>query len=105
EEKAAAHGVFADDVDGVVGQAAHDLRPRPAAVVRAVDVRAQVVEAEAVDGGVGRLRVEVAGVDDGDLAPGSQRGRRDVSPRAPAVARDVDEAVVRAGPDGIYVLV
>jgi len=38
-----------------------------AAVVRAIDVRAHVVEAQRVDRGVGGLRVEVSGVDDRHL--------------------------------------
>jgi len=43
-----------DGVDGlVVGKAGDDLLPGLAAVVGAVDIRMQVVEAEAVDGGVG----------------------------------------------------
>ncbi len=54
EEEAFPLGIFADGVDGlVVGKAGDDLLPGLAAVVGAVDIRMQVVEAEAVDGGVG----------------------------------------------------
>ena len=46
--------ILADRVDRRAGNAADDLRPRLAAVVRAEDVRAQIVEAKRVDRGVGR---------------------------------------------------
>ena len=49
------------------GSPVHDLRPRRAAVVRAVDVRAHVVEAKRVDRRVGRVIVEAAGVHNGHL--------------------------------------
>ena len=60
------------------GSAVRDLRPGLAAVVRAVDVRPQVVEPERVDRGVRASGVEVRGVDHRDLGP-----RR----RAPAASR------------------
>ena len=69
EEQALAHGIFADGVDGRIGQAADDLLPGVAAIVRAIDVRLQVVEADAVDGGVDGVVVEVRGVELRDLAP------------------------------------
>ena len=50
--------------------------PGLAAVARAVDVRTQVVEAEGVDGGVGRVGVEVRGLQQRHLGPGREGGRR-----------------------------
>ncbi len=97
---AAARVVFADGVDeDVGGDAFDDERPRLAAVVRAVDVRLRVVEAVAVDGGIRRLRVEVRSVDDADLRPRREGGRRDVRPVRPFVLRPPDLPVVGAGPE------
>ena len=77
EEQPAALRIFAHDVDRrAVGNAVRDLRPRLAAVVRAVDVRPEVVEPNRVDRGVRGLRVEAPGVDDRDLAPRSDRAAR-----------------------------
>ena len=69
-EQAFAHRVFADGVDVlVVGNAVDDFVPGLAAVVGAEDVRAEVVEAKGVDGGVGGRVIEVGGLDEGDFAP------------------------------------
>ena len=68
-EQALAHGIFADGVDGPIGQAADGLLPGLAAIVRAVDVRLEVVEAKAVDGGIDGVVIEVRGVELRDLAP------------------------------------
>src|ERR1019366_10660434 len=76
---------------------------RLAAIVGAEDVRAQVVDAQRVDGGVGGEGVEVAGVENGDLHPGSDGGRGDVFPVEAAIGGDVDQAIVGAGPDAIDV--
>ena len=60
EEQALAFGIFADGVDGLVlGQAADNLLPRFPAVVRAIDIRMQVVEPKAVDRGIGSWGIEV----------------------------------------------
>jgi hypothetical protein len=104
EEQAFARGIFADGVDGfVVGQAGDDLLPGLAAVVGAVDIRMQVVEAEAVDGSVGGCLIEMRGVQLGDFAPRSELGRRDVLPVLAAIARDLDQAIVGSGPDQVGV--
>jgi hypothetical protein len=44
------------------------------------------------------VRVEVRGFDLGDLAPCRETGRGDVGPRLAAVARQVDQAGIAAGP-------
>ena len=65
EKQAFARWVFSDRVDGgVVGQAVDNLLPRLAGVVRAIDVRPLVVEAETIYGRVGRIGIEATGVDD-----------------------------------------
>ena len=70
EQQALRLRILAHHVDRrAVGNAVDDLGPRLAAVVRAENVRAHVVEAQRVDGGVGGERVEVAGVEDRDLHP------------------------------------
>ena len=57
-----------------------DRRPRPPAIVRPVDVGRQVVELVRIDGDVSRLRVEARRLDQRDLRPFLQPGRRDLRP-------------------------
>ncbi len=60
EQQALPLRILADGIDRLaVGNAGDDLRPGLPAVVRAEDVRPQIVEAERVDRGVGRERIEV----------------------------------------------
>ena len=47
----------------------HDFRPGLAGVVRAVNMRAQIVEPERVDRRIGGVRIEVAGVDERNFLP------------------------------------
>ena len=103
EEQAFADRVFADGVDGSIGQAVDDLLPGGAAIVGAIDVGLEIVQAEAIDGGVDGVVVEVRGVELRHLAPGRHGGRRDVLPGLAAVAREVDQAIVGAGPDDVDV--
>ena len=58
-----------------------DLRPRLAAVVRAIEVRLDVVEAQRVRRRVRRQRIEVPGLDVEDARPRLDRRRRHVGPR------------------------
>jgi hypothetical protein len=105
EEQPLADGVFADGVDRRVGQACGDGLPGSAAVVGAIEVGVLIVDAEAADGDVSRLVVEVRGGQLANLAPGLQAGRGDVLPVLAVVAGGPDEAVVGAGPEGVDVLV
>ena len=60
KKQSLAFGVFAHRVDGlVIGQAARDLLPRLAAVVRAIDIRMQIIEPEAVHRGVCSWGIEM----------------------------------------------
>ena len=80
--------------------------PRLAAVVRAVDVRPQVVEPEAVHGRVGGVRRRSAPASMIEtLLHGVSSGGVTFVPGLAAVARDVDQAVVGAGPDRVRVLI
>ena len=81
-----------------------DLRPRLAAVVRAPEVRIEVVDAHRVRRGVRGERVEVAGLDVEDARPRLDLRRRDVRPLRAAVHRHLDVAVVGAGPEDVDVL-
>src|SRR5581483_5464016 len=97
-EQSLANRIFANDVHRDL-QAVCDELPAPAAVVRAVDVRFEIVEAMAIDGGVRRLRIEVRGLDDADLRPWRERGRRDVRPVRSLVARAPDQSIIGSGPE------
>ena len=71
--------------------------------MRAIDVGMQIVQLESVDGGIRRFIVEVRGLHQRDLAPRSQRRRRDIGPRLSTISRQVDDAVVRTRPDSIQI--
>src|SRR5271165_1908275 len=104
EEQALTLGVFTDGIDIFIGgNAGDDFRPGFAAVASAKDVRAQVVEAQRIDGGVGGVGIGVAGFDNGNLLPSGQSGRCDVVPVSSAVCGEPDESVVGAGPDAVDV--
>ena len=104
EEQPLALRIFADDIDRrAIGNAVRDGRPRPAAVVRAVDVRPQVVEPQRVDRRVCRLRVEVPRVHDGHLHPRLQVGRGDVAPFRAPVHCHMHQSIVGADPEAVHV--
>src|SRR5581483_1876085 len=69
----------------------------------AEELRALLVETEAVHRDVRAARVEGRGVDDADLRPRIEPGRRDVAPMRAAVRGTPHEAVVGARPDRLRV--
>src|SRR6266850_3229962 len=82
-------------------QSRHDFRPGLAVVVRAIDVWPKVAAKVQVECGVRRAPVELGRFDCGaDRTRGDLDARdRDVVPRPPMVARDLDHAVGRPRPD------
>src|SRR6266566_6042628 len=102
EEQALAHRIFAHHVArSAIGNPFCDFRPRFSEIARAVNVRAQIIKPERIDRGIRRARVEVRRFDNGNFAPRLQSRRRHVLPGFSAVARDVNQSVVRARPDGV----
>src|SRR4029077_12981309 len=105
KKQAFALGIFAYGIARSSGRnAVGDFGPRLAEIARAVNVRAQVIETEAVDGGVRGAGVEMRSLDDGNLAPGLELGRGDVFPGFSSVLRNVNQTVIGAGPNCIRVL-
>ena len=99
EQQALALWILADGIHGGIRrQACGDGLPGPARVAGAVHVRAQVVDAHAAHGYVGGVDIEMRRLDLRHLAPGRQRGRRDVRPARSVIARHPDKPVIRAGP-------
>jgi hypothetical protein len=100
KQKAGLLRILAHDVHGfVVRDAVDDRAPGLSAVVRAIRVRMQIVEALPAHGHVRGERIAMSRIDLRDAAPRSERGRRDVVPMLRAVARDPHEPVVGARPD------
>src|SRR5205085_5027427 len=87
----------AGEVGGV--DAGVDARPGGPVVAGLVEVGTEVVGLVHRRRHVGRALVVRAGVDGVDLDPFRHPLGRDVLPGLAAVAGDVDQAVVRAGPD------
>ncbi len=90
--------IFANGVHGN-RQTVGDQLPALSAVVGAVDVRTEIVEAMTIDGHVRRVGIELRGFDDSDFRPRCHRGRRDVLPMRALVARTPDLSVIRSNPD------
>ena len=72
--------------------------------MRSIDIRTVVVDAEAAQGGVGGVFIEMRCGELGDLAPGREIFGRDVVPVFATVTRLPDEAIVGAGPERVDVL-
>src|SRR5580698_7723488 len=68
-------------------------------------MRFLVVTANSIDGRVRGGRIEAARVDERNLAPRCDRGRRDVLPALTPVLCYVDQAIVGTGPNHVYVLI
>jgi hypothetical protein len=104
EEQSLALRILTHGVDRRAGgDAVGDRRPGLAAVMRAEDVRAHVVEPQRVDRGVRGLRVEVSRVDDRHLHERLQLRWSDVVPRRTAVGRCLHETVIGPHPDAVDV--
>ena len=101
-EQTMAQGIFANDVGrSVVGDTAGDLGPSGSEIARTVDVRVEIVEAKTIDRGIRCAGIEVRGFNDGDFAPRLELWRGDVLPIFPAIACELDYAIVGASPNGI----
>jgi hypothetical protein len=103
QQKALAR-VFSDNVDRVVRQTGVYGRPGHAAVMRLVDMRVHIVDADTVDGCISSARIAMTGIDQGYLSPVGNTGRRNILPGLAAVPGDMYQPVIGAGPDrqGIY---
>src|ERR1700676_2999082 len=91
EEQTFALGIFAHHIARAARRnALRDFRPRLAEVARPINMRTQVVKAKAVDGNVSGSGIEMRSLDDRDLAPGLELGRRNVLPGLSRILRDVN---------------
>ena len=89
EEQALAHGILAYGIDGrVVRESARDQPPHLPSVVRAINVRAQIINAETADGSVCGFVVEMRSRKLRHFAPRRDLRRRDIFPVRAAIARD-----------------
>ena len=90
--------VFADRIGGCSGRDAFiDFGPGGPTIVRAPEVRVEIIEPKGIRGNVGRLRIEVAGLHVEDSSPGFER-RRDVIPFRSAVGGDLNQPISSASP-------
>ena len=99
EQQAPSHRILADRAC-VCGRrnTRNDFRPRLAVVRRLEQVGREVVLLVAVGGEIGDGGVEVGGLEQTHAGEPAQGLGGDVVPRRAAVARQVDHAVVRSGP-------
>ena len=103
EEKVRTSRIDAHGVDVVVGgNASDELRPSFSEVGGLENVWSEVVGLVAFDGHVCRSSIAGRGFDHANRAPFGHGFGRDIFPVLAAVASDVDEAVIGAGPDQIF---
>ena len=102
-EQAGAVGIFAHHAGGLVGgdavRAVGEPGPGLAEIVGAVNVGREIAQQVTVDGDIGGARPERAGLDVLHASAGRQACGSDIGPGLAIVARHVDQAIVRAGPD------
>ena len=100
-EQAFAQRIFANHVDHGPrgGQSQGDRIPMLSAVVSTEDLRLQDIEPQRIDRRIGRLRVEMSGLQNRDLCPGNELRRRHLAPALSAVAGEMDKPIVGACPD------
>ena len=104
EQQTLPHGIFADGIDRrALRQPVRDQPPGLPAVMGAVNVRTEIVDAEAADRSIGGFVIEMRSAKLRDLAPGRDLGRRDVFPVGAAVSRNPEQAIVGARPNGGHV--
>src|SRR5215831_1481021 len=93
-------GVFTDGADiSAVGNARSNLRPGFSGIARAIEMRSDVGQAVAVNGGVRSCRLEMGGLDDADLAPTLSARRRDIGPSLARITGKADVTGIRAHPN------
>src|SRR5271170_3137443 len=63
----------------------------------------KIIDAEAADGSIRGLVVEMRGCHLGYFAPRNQLWRSDVRPIFPAVESDPEQTIVCAGPDRVFI--
>ena len=66
-------------------------------------MRAQIVEPERIDGRIHCVLVKVAGVKNRNFLPRFQLLWRYVSPVSAAIGRSMNQPIISAGPNKIYV--
>src|SRR6185503_5114353 len=104
KQQTASLRVLAHDIDdATVRKTLRDLDPPLPSVPSAIDVRPEIVESQRVDGGICGTGIEVRRFDAGYFCPRDKRRRRDVDPVHAAVARRMNQAIVRARPDDVGV--
>ena len=97
-KKPAARWIFTDySRNPKLWQPSHDAVPALSGVTRAIEIRMGIALNRKRN--VGNVRVEGRGFDEQDAGLGGQPRRRDILPVAAVVARQMDGASARSGPD------
>ena len=104
EEQAFSLRILADYVGVfVVRNTVGNFSPGCSAVVRAINVRPQIVKPQSVDGCIGGVLIKVAGVENRNLLPGPELFGSYVAPVRAAVSRTMNQAIIGTGPNQIHV--
>ncbi len=88
----------------IVGQARDDFCPGFAEVGGLENVGLEIVELVRVHGGVGGSRFERGSFEEADHGPLGNFFGRDVGPVFAAIARQLNQAIIRAGPEQAFLL-
>ena len=96
--------IFANNIHiFIIRYSGCNFGPGRTRVARAINVWPQVVKSQGVNGSVSCARVEMTGIDDRNFLPGFDLRRRDVGPMRATISSQMDQAVIRSGPDSLEV--
>src|SRR5215813_9706546 len=96
--------IFAHNVGiFVLWNPVRDFRPGSATVTCAINVRAQVIQSQRVDGRIGGLLIKVARFNNRYFVEWLELRRGDVFPVSASVSGYMNQTVIGAGPDQIDV--
>src|SRR6185295_20390500 len=79
------------------------LSPTGATVVRAINVRTQIVESQSVDRRVGSVLIKMPGIEDGNLLPRSDLFGRNVAPGLATVGGAMNQTIVGTNPNQVHI--
>src|SRR4029453_1583236 len=88
EQQSLSPGIFPDDVDRfALRDSLNDLGPSFPGIVGSVNVWTYVIKPKGVDADVSGVGIKVTSVNDRDLLPGRNGGRRNIVPALPPICR------------------
>src|SRR5580698_6562925 len=97
-----AYWILANRIHRRIWQAIRNQLPTLAAVMRPIEIRSQIVDAEAADRSVSGVVIEMRSFNLRDFAPRRQLRRSNVAPTLSPIARYPDQPVISPSPESVH---